>query len=99
MLAGGAGADWFVFEPSRGVDTFTDATPGEDTIIVSADMNGTGEPVLSQNADGTVVDFGGVNAVLLQGVALAELPADAVVTAPDSDEASFYTTAVNAFLG
>ncbi|MCW2239668.1 hypothetical protein [Azospirillum canadense] len=88
-----------MFAPSRGVDTFTDATPGEDTIIVSADMNGAGAPALSQNADGTVVDFGGGNAVLPQGVALAELPADAVVTAPYSDGASFDTTAVNALLG
>ncbi|MBP2293278.1 calcium-binding protein [Azospirillum rugosum] len=98
-LTGGAGADWFVFEPGSGVDTITDFTPGADTIIVMANMNGTGEPVLSQNADGTVVDFGGGNAVLLQGVALSELPADAVVTAPYSDEASFYTTAVEALLG
>ena len=98
-LTGGAGADWFVFEPGSGVDTITDFTPGTDNIIVMANMNGAGEPVVSQNADGTVVDFGGGNAVLLQGVALSELPADAIVTAPYSDEASFYSTAVNALLG
>ena len=98
-LTGGGGADWFVFEAGSGVDTITDFTPGTDNIIVSADLNGTGAPVLSQNADGTVVDFGGGNAVLLQGVALSELPADAIVTAPYHDEASFYTTAVEALLG
>ena len=98
-LTGGAGADWFVFEPGSGVDTITDFTPGTDNIIVMANMNGAGEPVVSQNADGTVVDFGGGNAVLLQGVALSELPADAIVTAPYSDVSSFYTTAVEALLG
>ncbi|MFC5357745.1 calcium-binding protein [Azospirillum himalayense] len=98
-LTGGAGWDWFVFEPGSGVDAITDFTPGTDQIIVMPNMNGAGDPVLSQNADGTVVDFGAGNAVLLQGVALAELPADAVVTAPYSDVASFYSTAVNALLG
>ncbi|CAO3439575.1 calcium-binding protein [Azospirillum argentinense] len=98
-LTGGAGADWFVFEPGSGVDAITDFTPGSDQIIVMPNMNGAGDPVLSQNADGTVVDFGAGNAVLLQGVALAELPADAIVTAPYSDGPSFYTTAVEALLG
>ncbi|WP_454019856.1 calcium-binding protein [Azospirillum sp. Marseille-Q6669] len=98
-LTGGAGWDWFVFQPGSGVDTITDFTPGSDQIIVMSNMNGAGDPVLSQNADGTVVDFGAGNAVLLQGVALAELPADAIVTAPYSDGPSFYTTAVEALLG
>ncbi|MFC5357742.1 calcium-binding protein [Azospirillum himalayense] len=98
-LTGGTGWDWFVFEPGSGVDAITDFTPGSDQIIVMPNMNGAGDPVLSQNADGTVVDFGAGNAVLLQGVALAELPADAVVTAPYSDGPSFYTTAVEALLG
>ncbi|MHA7061290.1 calcium-binding protein [Azospirillum argentinense] len=98
-LTGGAGWDWFVFEPGSGVDAITDFTPGSDQIIVMSNMNGAGDPVLSQNADGTVVDFGAGNAVLLQGVALAELPADAIVTAPYSDGPSFYTTAVEALLG
>ncbi|MBK3803293.1 calcium-binding protein [Azospirillum brasilense] len=98
-LTGGAGWDWFVFEPGSGVDAITDFTPGSDQIIVMSNMNGAGDPVLSQNADGTVVDFGAGNAVLLQGVALAELPADTIVTAPYSDVASFYSTAVNALLG
>jgi Ca2+-binding RTX toxin-like protein len=90
VMTGGDNIDWFVFEPGSGIDVITDFTAGEDTIIVMPNMNGTGEWSLSQNGDGTVVDFGGGNAVLLAGVELSTLPTDAIVALPYTDPQSFY---------
>jgi Ca2+-binding RTX toxin-like protein len=90
VMTGGAGVDWFVFEPGSGIDTITDFTAGEDQIMVMANMNGVGDPTLSQNQDGTVVDFGGGNAVILAGVDVASLPTDAIQILPYSDVGSFY---------
>jgi Ca2+-binding RTX toxin-like protein len=91
VMTGGANMDWFVFEPSSGVDTITDFTAGEDQIIVMANMNGVGELALSQNGNGTVVDFGGGNAVLLTGVEMSSLPTNAIQVQPYTDVDSFYS--------
>jgi len=90
VLTGGASADWFVFEPGSGVDVITDFTPGEDRIFVMANMNGVGDPVLGQNEQGTVVDFGGGNVAILAGVQLASLAPDSVQALPYTDIGSFY---------
>jgi Ca2+-binding RTX toxin-like protein len=90
VMTGGSGTDWFVFEPGSGVDVITDFTAGEDTLFVMANMNGAGDPVLSENQYGTIVDFGGGNVAVLAGVALASLPAEAIAVAPYQDVASFY---------
>jgi Ca2+-binding RTX toxin-like protein len=91
IMTGGASVDWFVFEPGSGIDTITDFTPGEDSIMVMANMNGTGDPTLSQNDFGTVVDFGGGNAVVLAGVEMSSLPTDAIQVLPYTDLSSFYS--------
>ena len=78
ILSGGAGADWFIFEPGSGLDCILDFTPGEDQLWALTNMNGTGAPMITQNVDGAVVDFGNGNAVLLAGVDAAYLPADAI---------------------
>lgn len=36
-LTGGAGADKFIFNANDGIDTITDFSPADDTIVVSAD--------------------------------------------------------------
>jgi Ca2+-binding RTX toxin-like protein len=97
-MFGGAGEDWFVFEPGSGIDYIIDFTAGEDIIVVMENMNGTGDPTLSQNQDGTVVDFGNGNAAVLLGVSLDTLPADAVQTAPYFDYDSFYSTGAASLL-
>jgi Ca2+-binding RTX toxin-like protein len=91
VMTGGANLDWFVFEPGSGVDTITDFTAGEDQIMVMPNMNGVGEFALSQNGNGTVVDFGGGNAVLLAGVEMSSLPTNAILVQPYTDVDSFYS--------
>jgi Ca2+-binding RTX toxin-like protein len=93
-LTGGTGMDWFVFEPGSGVDVVTDFTVGEDQIVVMANMNGVGDPVVSENQYGTIVDFGGGNVAVLAGVGMASLATDSIVVAPYQDVPTFYQSAV-----
>jgi Ca2+-binding RTX toxin-like protein len=78
QLLGGKGKDYFVFEPSSGQDYIADFKPGEDYIWVMPNMNGTGDPMATQNVDGLVLDFGNGNSVLLAGIHEADLPNDAI---------------------
>lgn len=76
-LRGGPGADVFVFAPGSGLDRIADFEAG-DLIDLSAHpgVTGWGSLALSSTPDGTRLDLGGGDVVLLTGIDPASLGAD-----------------------
>jgi Ca2+-binding RTX toxin-like protein len=76
-LRGGPGADVFVFTPGSGIDRIADFASG-DRIDLSGHpgWTGWGTLVLSSTPDGTLLDLGGGDRVLLTGIDPGSLSAD-----------------------
>ena len=76
-LTGGLGADVFMFNPGSGQDVVTDFSATQrDLIHVKAYSHGVvggGGIVLSQVGGDTLIDFGGGNTVLIDGVLKADV--------------------------
>jgi serralysin len=78
VLRGDAGADLFVFDPGSGSDRVLDFQPGTDRLL----LRGLGATSFAQllaaasdGAEGLVIDLGGGQRLLLQGVLEAKLGA------------------------
>lgn len=84
ILVGGGGADRLVFTDAGGADRIADFVLGEDLLVVSANINGTGiataDSLLARAFDNgfgsTLIDLGDGNSVTLVGIAAAELSTD-----------------------
>jgi Ca2+-binding RTX toxin-like protein len=80
LLSGGAGNDIFVFGTSSGADTIADFSAFIDFVRVARNVNGSGitdfASMLARTTDtaaGAVIDLGGGNTVMLQGVTKATI--------------------------
>ena len=76
MLAGGAGADWFVFAPGSGADEISDFTSGADHIDLSAFDIAYEQLGFMASADGVRITMG-PDSIFVRG-AQAFSPADFV---------------------
>ncbi len=78
VLHGEAGADLFVFDPGMGRDLVTDFQPGVDRLLLRG-LGVSGFALLldatADGGEGAVIDFGGGQRLLLQGVTEARLGA------------------------
>jgi Ca2+-binding RTX toxin-like protein len=78
VLHGEAGSDLFVFDPGMGFDRVADFQPGADRLVLRGFGVSSTAGLLAAAADGAegvVIDFGGGQRLLLQGVAEARLGA------------------------
>ena len=77
ILTGNDGADVFRFANQTGDDTITDFDPSEDVVeLVGFDASFDPLAALSATSQGTEMDLGGGNSVLLLGRTVAEFSAD-----------------------
>jgi serralysin len=77
ILTGNDGADVFRFANQAGDDTITDFDPSEDVVeLVGFDASFDPLAALSATSQGTELDLGGGNSVLLLGRTVAEFSAD-----------------------
>ncbi|NVJ97013.1 MAG: hypothetical protein HWE25_02610 [Alphaproteobacteria bacterium] len=77
-LRGGDGADLFIFESGDGIDVVGGFSLGEDTLDLSATATdftdlASVQAAASESNDGLLIDLGGGDSVLLQGLSLADL--------------------------
>jgi Ca2+-binding RTX toxin-like protein len=78
ILAGGAGLDIFTFAQGCGFNLIEDFTPSQDAIIIQNGLNGIGNfnqlaTHISDSAQGAVINLGGNDVVVVQGVSRAQL--------------------------
>ena len=86
-LSGGSGADRFVFRSGAGADRIADFSSAEgDRLELEAGLNGTGvdsfaelQARMTAGAEGTLIDLGGGNSLLILGVQPAGLSAADVI--------------------
>ncbi|BBK37528.1 hypothetical protein STAQ_26060 [Allostella sp. ATCC 35155] len=86
-LSGGSGADRFVFRSGAGTDRIADFSSAEgDRLELEAGLNGTGidsfaelQARMTAGAEGTLIDLGDGNSLLIQGVQPAGLSAADVI--------------------
>ena len=82
VLFGEAGADTFIFDANFGNDVVGDFEAGAgggdllDLRALGVQSFAEVQAVLSDGVDGTVIDFGGGDSILLQGVASSSLQSD-----------------------
>ncbi|BBK32303.1 putative secreted protein (type I secretion substrate) [Stella humosa] len=86
-LTGGAGADRFVFRSGGGADRITDFAGSQgDRLELEANLNGSGidtfaelQARMTASGEGTTIDLGGGNSLLLAGVQPAAIAADHIL--------------------
>jgi Ca2+-binding RTX toxin-like protein len=83
-LTGGSGDDLFVFGDSSGDDLITDFTIDEDTLDLSGTVTDFSDAAsvtaaASNTAGGLLIDLGGGNSVLLEGLTTADIEDMALV--------------------
>lgn len=71
-LSGGSGNDVFVFLPGSGADKITDFQAG-DAIVLTDYLSAGVKPVTNWVGNGTLVDLGDGNSILIQGVGVDHL--------------------------
>jgi Ca2+-binding RTX toxin-like protein len=73
ILVGDNGTDYFIFEDKSGQDWIYNFDATTDVIVTPSYINGNDAPSYQSVADGTLVNFGDGNTVLLIGVSSSEL--------------------------